>query len=103
MELDILINNFHRGRGTWNRNTNLLKDKDYLQLINTCVKDEIVKYAIPVYNTEKIYEIHENEIQLRISDDIFLETLILRTQGESIEFFSMKKSKENLTEKETNR
>ena len=99
LQLDILLNKFYRGKGSWKFNTNLLKDINYLKLINECIQEEIIKYAVPVYNIEKINLINEHDIHLRIPDDLFLEMLILRMRGESVKFSSIKKRNENIKEK----
>ena len=78
LQLDILLNKFHRGKGSWKFNTNLLKDINYLKLINECIQEEIIKYVVLVYNIEKIHLINEHDIHLRIPDHLFLEMLILR-------------------------
>ena len=91
LQLDILLNKFYRGKGSWKFNTNLLKDINYLKLINEYIQEEIIKYAVPVYNIEKINLINEHDIHLRIPDDLFLEMLILRMRGESVKFSSIKK------------
>ena len=52
LECTFLISNFKRGRGTWKLNTSLLKDKEYLRLINNCIQDEFLKYAAPVYELD---------------------------------------------------
>ena len=98
LQLDILLNKFHRGKGSWKFNTNLLKDINYLELINQCIQEEIIKYVVPVYNIEKIHLINEHDIHLRILDDLFLEMLILRMRGESVKFSSNKKRNENMKE-----
>ena len=96
LQLDILLNKFYRGKGSWKFSTNLLKDINYLKLINECIQEEIIKYAVPVYDIEKINLINEHDIHLRIPDDLFLEMLILRMRGESVKFSSIKKRNENI-------
>ena len=52
------------------------------------------QYAIPVYNVEYLDSIPDSDIKFTITDNIFLETLLLKLQGESIKFASkMKKRK----------
>ena len=48
LEVNILQSKFTRGKGVWKFNTNLLQDQAYLELINQCIKDEVIKYAVPV-------------------------------------------------------
>ena len=78
LEVNILQSKFTRGKGVWKFNTNLLRDQAYLELINQCTKDEVIKYAVPVYNMQSINTIPENELQITISENQFLEMLFLR-------------------------
>ena len=57
-----------------------------------------MKYALPVYNMAHITANNSN-IDLTISYDIFLETLLMRVRGETIKFASHLKKKRNLQEK----
>ena len=50
IELKILLNNFKKGRGLWKLNNSLRKNKEYLLLVNLLIEEEIMKYAIPIYN-----------------------------------------------------
>ena len=50
VELDIIMNNFEIGKGIWKLNVNLLKNIDYINLINNLIDEEKHKYALPVYN-----------------------------------------------------
>ena len=48
--LDIILNNFNRGKGLRKFNNSLLENKDFLTLINSIIDEEKVKYALPVYD-----------------------------------------------------
>ena len=96
LELKIVLNRFKLGKGIWKFNTSLLKDIEYLTQIRQFIKEEIARYAVPLYNLEKLDKIPTNQIQLTIEDDVFLETLILRIRGETLKYSSLKrKQKEN--------
>ena len=88
------------GKGIWKFNTHLLKDMEYINLINKSIQEEMAKYAVPVYNLDNINEILEEHIDLTISEDLFLEMLVLRMRGETIKFSSYKKKEENKKEKQ---
>ena len=49
-ELNITLNNFIRGKGVWKFNCSLLKDPEYLTLINKTIDKETINYAAKVYN-----------------------------------------------------
>ena len=71
-EIEIVLNNFKCGKGIWKFNNSLLKQKEYLNLINNAIQDEIFKYAIPVYNINFL-----NNPANYGNIDIFLEVLFL--------------------------
>ena len=96
--IKILINKFTHGKGLWKFNTSLLKNKDYLNLINHSIEDEILKYVVPVYNLDELKNISAEHIHLRIDDRLFLEMLYLRIRGDSIKFASHLKKKQLDTE-----
>ena len=83
IELEIMVNKFTFGKGIWKFNNSLLKNQDYLNLVNKVINEEIQKYAIPVYNLEFLQQ-NTSEIQFTIDYDTFIEMLFLRTHGESI-------------------
>ena len=59
-----------------------------------------MKYALPVYNMAHITANNSN-IDLTISYDLFLETLLMRIRGETIKFASHLKKKRDSQEKKT--
>ena len=86
------MNNFKCGKGIWKFNYSLLKQKEYLNLINNAIQDKIFKHAIPVYNMNFLTNpANYGNIDLVIDSDIFLEVLFLRGEnfrGESIKIAS---------------
>ena len=77
-------------------NCSLLKDKEYLDVIDKTIKDETVKYAAKVYNMEKI----DQNIHLTIGDRLFLETLLLEMRGTTIQYSTrLKKEQTNEEQK----
>ena len=90
IELDILLNKFTCGKGIWKFNNSFLENRNYLNLINKVITEEIEKYAIPVYSLDFLRN-NFSDIKMSIEDDIFLEMLLLRIRGESIKFASHEK------------
>ena len=82
LELNIIINKFVRGRGIWKFNCDLLKDIDYLKMINKVILQEKIDYALPIYNIDFI-ENNDMDICFSINDNLFLETLLLKIRGEN--------------------
>ena len=83
-----------RGRGFWKFNCSLLKEPDYLKLTKQVIVDTIKRYACPIYSEDYMSSLGAREsIQLTISDDLFLETLLMNVRSETISF-SIKTKKE---------
>ena len=98
IEMTITISKSVTGRGTWKLNNSLLKNSDYLNLINSVIEDEKIKYSLPVYNLKYIKENYDN-IHFSIDDDTFLEMLFMRIRGETIRFATHLKKTQNQQEK----
>ena len=96
IELNIFINQFEKGKGTFKFNTKLLKDPEYLSLINYAIKEEKIRYSVPVDNFNDLED--DKNIQFTIPDDLFLETLLLRIRYETIKYSSDVKKKESKIE-----
>ena len=90
----ISLNNFVRGKGVWKCNCRLLQDEQYLQLINSIIKEEKLKYSALVYSPKFLSIISDEEIHFTINDGQFLEMLTMRIRGETIKYASLKKKKE---------
>ena len=52
IELKICLSKFNHGKGVWKMNNTLLKNKDYLDLINKVITEEKFKYALPIYSCD---------------------------------------------------
>ena len=52
--LPILFNNFRKGKGVWKFNNSLLKDREYAEIVITCIKRVKKQYMLPVYNLDYI-------------------------------------------------
>lgn len=99
IELSIILNTFERGRGTFKLNCKLLKNTDYLNLVNTVIDEEKLKYAVPLYNIENMLNIPDEDFQYIINDGLFYEMIMQRIRGETIKFSSRLKKEENKREK----
>lgn len=89
--LSMAMDNFEHGRALWKHNNSLLTDMEYLKIINAKILDVKKQYCLPVYNLDNIDEIPDNELQLVISDQLFLETLLMELRGKSISYATYKK------------
>jgi hypothetical protein len=82
----------------WKFNASLLKDKEYLEEVNTFIEDVKKEYAVLLYNQELISEIRNDEIQFVISDQLFLDTLLMKIRDRTIGYATKKKKQNKETE-----
>ena len=89
-----------RGRGLWKFNNQLLQNQDYVSMI----KEEIFlaksTYALPVYDLDYIKNNNGENLELNISDTLFLDTLLCQIRGATIDFSKKLKRKERQEENE---
>jgi hypothetical protein len=83
----------------WKFNNSLLADKEYIKQIQRVIEDVKIQYACPVYNIENIGCLNNDSIQFIISDQLFLDTLLMEVRGKSVSYSTLKKKKKT-TEKE---
>ncbi|KAK3107474.1 hypothetical protein FSP39_015361 [Pinctada imbricata] len=91
INLNIKFSNFKRGKGFWRFNNTLLKDKEYLKLVNETITEVKLQYATTNYERNEIQDIDPNNITLTIDDQLFLETLIVIIRGNTISYSTAKK------------
>lgn len=96
--LSLKLNEFTKGKGLWKFNNSLLKDIEYAKLIRDCIQHTKEQYMIPVYNIEYIRNNENFPIQMKISDQLFLETLLIIIRGKTISYSAFKKKQNNLRE-----
>ena len=98
--LELIFSKTSKGNSYWKHNNSLLTDIDYLQVINTKIKEIKEQYAVPVYNINEKEKIPDEEIQFTINDQLFLDVLLMELRGQSISYGSFKKKQRNNQEKE---
>ena len=91
--LNITFTPFKKGKPLWKHNNSLLQDINYLTIINEKINDVKIQYSLPVYETENIKNIPNDQIQFTINDQLFLETLLMEIRGKSISYSCFKKKK----------
>jgi exonuclease III len=96
--LDIKFTQETRHTGSWKFNASLLKDLNYVQLIRKVIEDTISQYAVLVYDRQNLEKIPLEQIQFTISDQLFLDTLLMYIRSKSMEFSSKKKKENNAQE-----
>ena len=90
---------FKRDRPFWKMNNTHLRDENYLNEIKKVIREIKLRYAVPVYNMEKIDEVDLEDIQFTISDQLFFETLLIEIRGKTISYSSYIKKQTNIEEK----
>ena len=86
ISLDLRLSNNQRGRGSWKFNNNLLKNKDSVKLIKDEIQNIKHVYALPVYRPEVVDILDENQLELMISDSLFLDVMLCQLRGNIISF-----------------
>ena len=100
IELKIQLNKFQRGPGTWKFNSNLLRNKSYVELINNAIHETTLEYIVPIYNLDKIDDIPIEDLMFTIDDSLLLDTILMKIRGKSIRFSGKEKRKQNNKELE---
>ena len=99
--IEIDFSRFQRGKGFWKLNNSLLYNVDYVNLIKNTIKNVACQYAITNDNNNLLDDLTATEIeyfladqtpeslqhiQLQISPELFLETLLMEIRKASIQF-----------------
>lgn len=95
--LEIQFVEFKHGKGLWKFNNSLLKDIEYLDIINKKINEIKQQYALPIYNFDNLDLIPNSDIQFTINDQLFLDTLLMEIRGKTISYASYKR-KQNESE-----
>ena len=90
IELEIQITNFKKGRGFWRFNNNLLKDLTYANKVKDCILQTKEEYVPSPVLRNMINNIPNENLQLNIDDDLFLEMLLMKIRGITISYSSWK-------------
>ena len=79
----------------WKFNSSLLKETDCIREVKETILKTKQQYMVPVYDLEQLENIPNNELQLTISDQLFLDVLLMEIR-KSIISYSVKKKKDDL-------
>ena len=86
ISLEINISKNEKERGSWKLNSTLLENKELVTLIKKEIKLIKQTYAIPVYDLDNLDQIGDSNLQLTISNSLFLYTLLCQVRGLIISF-----------------
>ena len=76
----------------WKFNNSLLKDKLFAEKINDVIKAVVEEYAALPYIREQLSKIPKCDIQFVISDQLFLDVLLMKIRSKTISYAAMKKT-----------
>ena len=77
----------------WKFNCSLLKDKKYIDEINDEINNVIEQYAAPHYDKASISGIAKSDLELTVSDKVFLDFLLMKIRTRTISYATMKRKK----------
>ena len=97
--LELNFTNFEHGKSYWKHNNSLLSDIEYLKQINEKITEVKRQYAVPIYNLDNIDNIPIDKLQLTITDQLFLDVLLMEIRGKAISYASYKKKEKDAREK----
>ena len=89
-----------QGRGYFKFNNSLLRDAEYVSKVKNIILETLSDYTPLVYNKDQISSLPAQDIILTISDQLFLEKVIMNIRGYTISYASSKKKKRNLAERD---
>ena len=88
--LDLVFNySNERGRGYWKFNNSLLKDQNYIKIVEDTISEVKQTYKLNNDNLDS------EQTELSINDQLFLETLLLMIRGNTIKFVHLKRNNNN--------
>ncbi len=93
--LDLELSSQKRGLGYWKFNNELLRDREYVNLVKNCIMENENRYA---ENIEQ--ETNVENLKLTISDQLFFEVLKFEIRGLTISYCARRKKEENVRERE---
>ena len=91
-----------RGKGYWKFNNTLLKDELYIEEIKKTIEEIKITYVVNQNIDERVNTSNEC-IEFNINDQLFLETLLIIINGNTVKYSSMKKRKKTRRRKKGGR
>lgn len=84
-----------KNRNYWKFNSSLLKETECIKEIKETILRTKQQYMLPVYDLDQVDNIPCNELQLTISDQLFLDVLLMEIRKTTLSY-SVKKKKEDI-------
>ena len=70
--IELRLSSFKKGKGFWKFNNSLLREKAYIDKVNTEISETIKQYISPIHKDEDLKSIHPEDMQFTISEMILL-------------------------------
>ena len=84
----------------WKFNSSLLKDSEFVQEVNDTIEKVIQQYAALPYDRNILSKTSSKDIQFTISDQLFLDVLLMEIRSKTIAYATMKKKRIRVLEEE---
>ena len=75
----------------WKFNSSLLKDSEFVQEVNDTIEKVIQQYAALPYDRDNLSKTSSKDVQFTISDQLFLDVLLMEIRSKTIAYATMKK------------
>ena len=92
--VDLLITNESKRRTFWKFNSSLLRDHKYINIVKQTITEVKHQYAAFPYAQDFLEKIPPEDLHLTISDQLFLDVLIMKIREKTI-YFSINKKRES--------
>ena len=100
IDLHLAFSKEERHKGFWKFNSSLLKDINYATMVNETIENIVKQYAAYPYDRDNLGKIPKEQIQLTISDQLFLDVLIMEIRSKTISYSINKKREESNKEQQ---
>ena len=79
----------------WKFSCSLLRDKEYLDQVNTEIQNVTEEYAADHYDRSALHNIPKSKIELSIPDKLFLDFMLMKIRSKTIAYAYEYEEKEN--------
>ena len=94
-----MVSNFTHGKGLWKLNCDLLKNQDFINLVNDTIQRTRLEFIAPVYNPTFLETASDLDVTFTTDVDLVLEMILLKVREASIKYSSSLKDARNDQEK----
>ena len=95
VSLELEFKKDEKKRNYWKFNSSLLKEPECVKEIKETIMRTKMQYMVPVYNIEQLENIPDSELQLTITDQLFLDVLLMEIRNSVIGYSVRKKKTDN--------